>query len=583
MLSVVLATVLSSAISFAAPDRKDIIDREFITPVRIVWTAGQVSDPEVLLEEGTGQSDVSGGRYCLMKSGQTDTSSVILDFGREIHGGLKLVIGGRRHQPKLARIRFGESVSETCSEVCDTAWVQGHSTDDHAMRDFVMKIPRDGSIEFGNTGFRFVRIDLLERDAAMELREATAILRYRDIPYQGSFRCSDQRLEEIWRTGAYTVHLNMKEYIWDGIKRDRLIWLGDMHPEMSTVAAVFGDNDVIDRSIDLACKQFPLPEWLNGMASYSMWYLIIHYDWYMQNGRLDYLERHRDYITGLVDLFDEGVAADGTEDLCGRRFLDWPSSPNVEGVEAGYRALLCIAMDDAARICTLLGDREHAARSLDVKSRVMGRPMPHNGLKQAAALMAMAGMMTPEQACEEVISVGGPERFSTFYGYYMLETLAMAGRYREALDIIRKFWGGMLDLGATTFWEDFNLDWMDNAGRIDEMPSGDSIDVHKEYGDYCYRSYRHSFCHGWASGPTPWLSHHVLGIRILEAGCSKVMIDPHLGDLEWAEGTYPTPKGNIAVRVDRLPDGRTCAKVCAPRGVRVVAGTDVVMKKVSSL
>ena len=31
----------------------------------------------------------------------------------------------------------------------------------------------------------------------------------------------------------------------------------------------------------------------------------------------------------------------------------------------------------------------------------------------------------------------------------------------------------MLDLGATTFWEDFNLDWIPNAAPIDEpVPAG---------------------------------------------------------------------------------------------------------------
>ena len=64
------------------------------------------------------------------------------------------------------------------------------------------------------------------------VKEATAILRYRDIPYVGSFRSSDPRLDSIWMTGAYTVHLCMQEYLWDGIKRDRAVWLGDMHPEV---------------------------------------------------------------------------------------------------------------------------------------------------------------------------------------------------------------------------------------------------------------------------------------------------------------------------------------------------------------
>ena len=45
-----------------------------------------------------------------------------------------------------------------------------------------------------------------------------------------------------------------------------------------------------------------------------------------------------------------------------------------------------------------------------------------------------------------------------FYVYYMLETIAKAGEYEKAIDIINSFWGAMLELGATTFWEDFNLD-----------------------------------------------------------------------------------------------------------------------------
>ena len=80
----------------------------------------------------------------------------------------------------------------------------GYSTDDHAKRDIVMDIPRDGQIEIGNTGFRFVRIDLLRPDVTIRIREAAAIFRFRDIPYRGSFRCSDTRLDSIWMTGAYT-------------------------------------------------------------------------------------------------------------------------------------------------------------------------------------------------------------------------------------------------------------------------------------------------------------------------------------------------------------------------------------------
>lgn len=75
----------------------------------------------------------------------------------------------------------------------------------------------------------------------------------------------------------------------------------------------------------------------------------------------------------------------------------------------------------------------------------------HNDSKQAAALMALTGLMDANAAYQEVLEVGGAKNFSTFYGYYMLEAMAKAGKYTEAMDIISAYWGGMLDLGATTF------------------------------------------------------------------------------------------------------------------------------------
>jgi len=128
----------------------------------------------------------------------------------------------------------------------------------------------------------------------------------------------------------------------------------------------------------------------------------------------------------------------------------------------------------------------------------------------------------------------------------------------------------MLDLGATTFWEDFDLSWASNAGRIDELTPEGKIDVHAYYGDYCYVGLRHSYCHGWASGPTAWMSQHVLGINIVEPGCKAVRIDPHLGDLEWVEGSYPTPLGVIKVRHEKKADGSIDSEMDIPKGIKLL-------------
>jgi hypothetical protein len=561
---------------YAPITQKDELTRVFISPVRVVWisdTSGEwIKNSDILLKPGNSQSDMSRITvFCSITNNDTDTSSILLDYGKELHGGLQLVMGGSsRREPSLVRIRFGESVGEANSDTYNSDWLMGFSTDDHAKRDIIMEIPRTGLIEIGNTGFRFVRIDLLQPGTTINIKEARAILRYRDVPYLGSFRSSDPRLDSIWVTGAYTTHLNMQEYLWDGIKRDRLVWLGDFHPELKTINTVFGYNEVVPRSLDLACEQYPLPRWMNGMSSYSMWYLIIHYDWYMQNGDLDFLKKHRDYIVGLIDLIDSKIEADGTETLSPSRFLDWPSTPNREGVEAGYRALLAWALRDARKLCEVLGENRSADVATVAAEKLNRKVKGHNNLKQAAALMAVAGILDPGKACNDVVAVDGAKRFSTFYGLYMLDALSLAGMQNEALKIIRDYWGGMLDMGATTFWEDFNIEWMENSARIDLFTPEGMNDIHGDFGDYCYPSFRHSLCHGWSSGVTSWLTENILGIRIVDAGCKTLEVKPHLGNLEWVEGSFPTPYGVVKVKHTKQANGEIRTEINAPDEVKVI-------------
>ena len=155
-------------------------------------------------------------------------------------------------------------------------------------------------------------------------------------------------------------------------------------------------------------------------------------------------------------------------------------------------------------------------------------------------------------------------------GYYLLEALAAAGDYTDALQCIRAYWGRMLDLGATTFWEDFNYTDGLDAAPIDAVVPEGKFDIHADGGAWCYVGLRHSLCHGWASGPTPWLSRHVLGIEPVGTGFRQVRIEPHLGDLEWAEGTFPTPYGVIEVSHRKGADGKVVTKAKLPRGVRRV-------------
>lgn len=574
-------------ISFFLPillfaQQRDSRVREYLSPVRIIWQEESqlIQGSSNLLLSGNGQPDLVNRNICKMGSTDDKHPAILLDFGKELQGGLQIVTGASAiHNPVTIRIRLGESVSEA---MCDIDGVNG-ATNDHAMRDFVIQLPWLGVVEVGNSGFRFVRIDLLDDFAELQLKEVRAISTFRDIPYRGSFRCSDERLNKIWQTGAYTVHLNMQEYLWDGIKRDRLVWVGDLHPEVMTVRTVFGYNEVVPKSLDFIRDITPLPDWMNGFSSYSIWWLLIHRDWYYHHGDLAYLQQQKAYLIALLHQLITKVGEDGIEKLDGERFLDWPSRENPIAVSAGLQALMVQAMKAGSELCMILKEDKLASecrvvidKMVKAAPRVIELLLKSEvapdapGSKQAASLLALAGLMKAEVANQKYLSVNGAKGFSTFYGYYMLQAMAVAGNYQGACDVIRQYWGAMIDLGATTFWEDFNIEWLPNVARIDELVPPTKKDIHGEYGAYCYKGFRHSLCHGWASGPTSWLSEYVLGVQVIEPGCRVVKISPHLCDLKWVEGTFPTPYGVITIRHEVGTDGKVKSKIDAPAEVKVL-------------
>ena len=169
----------------------------YVPATRIVWqeTTGDASITglESLLRGGNGQADLFDGQIARIKSGTNGRASFLLDFGRELQGGIQMVTGRSSQKEVKVRVRFGESASEA---MCDITPENG-ATNDHAIRDFQLVLPWLGVAEIGNSGFRFVRIDLEEPNVELNLKELRATFGYRDIPYLGSFKSDNERLNDI--------------------------------------------------------------------------------------------------------------------------------------------------------------------------------------------------------------------------------------------------------------------------------------------------------------------------------------------------------------------------------------------------
>lgn len=568
---IAVLSVLSLASAFAVNDEVDPRVRTFVWPKRLVWQTMangygerfKVVKPEVLLADGHAQKHASGiwlASGCeLVNAG--DPAGILLDFGCEIHGGLQIAVGFGTPHGMRVRVRFGESVGEAMSSVGEKG-----ATNDHALRDGEFTLPSMGTMEIGNTGFRFVRIDLLT-PGKLALNEVRAVSLMRPMERIGSFKSSDPRLDAVWETAVRTVHLCCQDYLWDGIKRDRLAWMGDTHPEICTILSVFGAADVLPRTFEYMEGFTGKGSWMNGMPNYTLWYLRNVWEWWRFTGDRTFLEKRRTYLAQTLDLVLAHVTPEGKCTLKG--FLDWPTQHNQTAVTNGTHALCATTLDCGVELARVLGDMALAERCAAAAARLRTvHPGPADS-KAAAALLALGGVQDPKKMYAEILGRNGHAGVSTFYGYYMLEAMSAAGENQRALDTVRDYWGGMLDMGATSFWEDFNLAWTNNATRLDELPVAGKKDIHGDFGEFCYPGYRHSFCHGWSSGPAAWLIRHVLGISILEPGCRKVAVKPFLGDLDWAEGALATPFGPVRVRVEKMASGELKTTVSAPPEVHV--------------
>lgn len=543
--------------SFFPDSVRDNRVRDYIAPVGIVMSYGAENEQNLIGALATQMTLTPPAGCTLVRGGY-----VLLDFGREFSGGLKILVSKVESSTKNATlfIRYGESVTEALTPVGKSG-----ATNDHATREFSLDVSFLSSNETGESGLRFAYVSLIDGDA-VEISAILGVFCHSPSGIVGTFECSDKKLTKIWQTAAYTAYLCMQQYIYDGIKRDRLVWAGDLYTEMRTILAAVGPDESIRRTLKFLSDTTPDGNWMNGISSYSIWWLICVFDYAVATGDEEFLDDVRPKLFELISRLTTEIGEDGAEELDGARFVDWKIRENKEATHAGLQSLLKKAMSVGTRLCEMLDNRELAAECRECERELSKHVPSPVGSKQAAALMAYSGLMSPIDADGTVLSVGGPRGYSTFMSYLILRAKAEAGNIAGALTDMRAYFGAMLDLGATTFWEDFDIELSQGGARIDMPVEDGGIDVHADFGEHCYSGLRRSLCHGWASGPCAFLSEYVLGVKQISP--YEFTVRPDLGPLKWARGKYPTAYGEIEVEA-RVMDGKTLVKVKAPKGVKI--------------
>jgi alpha-L-rhamnosidase len=491
----------------------------------------------------------------------SDYPSFVLDFGRETNGRLEI----ESDSPDIAKIQvqYGESIEE--------ALLQPYYGKNE------LTVPPRVTVYGPKAGFRFAQVTFVSGPTILNLRKLCIDEIYYPAGFRGFFNSSDLLLNRIWAVGARTAQLMMQEGIWDGIKRDRLKWSGDFYVSGRVINSVFGDRLLTQKTIDfLGSQSLGSRGDVNDIPGYSAFWVMTLSDYFRRSGDVTFLLNHKAMLIAVLNSMKNSIDARGLIffDPSVSPFVDW--SPDLftdtpESRKATQFAFFKAFMDGAwlldelgnaleARSVRAWADMvKSAAQSvlLDTASNTFGTRWQTNAM---ATFSRITTRSQDEAIWQNVLSMPPQSEVTPYYNYFVTTAMAQTGRRKQALDWIRAYWGGMLSEGATTFWEAYDLSWpKDNFHAF--------LIADRTHGYYV------SLCHGWSSGPTAWLMEQVLGIQPMAAGFSEVVIRPDLVDLEWAQGSEPTPSGDISVEY-RARDGLQ-GTLSFPSGVRVFLSVPV--------
>lgn len=463
---------------------------------------------------------------------------LVLDFGREIAG-----------MPRIKVSTEGRGIIDLgYGELLEGGNVHPHRHGVNYADRYVMKPGEQEWEVFDRRAFRYMQIDFRDITEPVTVESVSVLFNTYPVEWKGEFECSDKRLNEIWRIGAYTVQLNMEDAYTDCPWRERTQWWGDARIEAMSNYYAFGDYKLMRQGIiqigqsqredgRTACF-YPGVFW-DYIPSFCLIWVGSIWDYYVYTGDVELVRETYPKVEKLIGYFEKFRDKNGLlSDVPGWMFIEW-TQQEYEGSVSALNCFYYETLTHASNMARLSGDTEgiekYASMASALKESINTHLFdPERGVypeywsekKQAFSPktsqmvngLVAAFDIAPEQRRSDVLRHcmdpdSGVVPVGSYFAYYYLQALLQNGYVQEAVDYMRKNWGVMLDWGATTFWEHWNTN--------------------------------SSLCHGWASSPTIYLPAYILGVRPAEPGYRRVTIAPNTADIGWTRGTVPTPLGDI--------------------------------------
>ena len=344
-----------------------------------------------------------------------------------------------------------------------------------------------------------------------------------DISVLESANTEDALLNKIDLVATNTLKECMQTFFEDGPKRDRRLWIGDLRLEALTNYYTFNNLEIVKRCLYLfaagRCNElgflpsfvYETPYYHSGathIEDYALLYVVSVCDYFEHTGDRDVvndlLKICKSQLASFKATLDKNLIA--TRQAGWFAFFDW--CPGLECMTAlqgvylytlaRFRELLkAMGDEEYEKYSALISEVRSASKKhlYDESEKVFVNPSDNGQLSvHSQVWMILGGVITGEEAKELLLSCLDNKEYkqpvTPYMRHYVIEAMLKLGMKREAVEYLKKFWGGMVELGADTFWEAYIPDDLDFSPYNDRMIN--------------------SLCHAWSCTPSYFIRKYGL-------------------------------------------------------------------------
>lgn len=428
--------------------------------------------------------------FCNREFSQDDVA--ILDFGEHLVGYLSMDIGVTRNHadsPVRLKLTFGEMPCdtaippETFSGLLGRSWLQTEivTVDDLPCR---VELPR-------RYAFRYLRIEIIGLSPYFCITfpsvACTAVTSADERNLTPLPENTDPLLKQIDAAACRTLRDNMQSVVEDGPKRDRRFWTFDTWLGMKANPYTYRNYDMAKRLIYLTAAYrhddgnciaccYVQPTYEPGheyITEHSATLIFMLKDYVDATNDKNLLYEIWPIAKGQLHLTASKIGADGLVDPMS--YLAHWSNADKQMEAQGFLSLLLREYADLAAQANDFEERDYAIKTRTALIRAVRSKLydAHLGLYvsgDAREISWRSQIWAMVSGIAEKCEVDGllarakaypdchPMESTTTYAMY-IQAMIDCDRRDLALDMIKTYFGAMLNEGADTFFEHFNLGW----------------------------------------------------------------------------------------------------------------------------